>query len=141
MPAILSSLPWELILSVGRAAFLFFSFLIAAFAFSRWRRAAECDTQHTAQQAERVLERLSAVEALLVGTDTRVAALARQLEVLSSTPARGGSTGYQVAVRLARTGASRDDLMSSCGLTQQEAELVARLHGATQRGREHSAVA
>jgi hypothetical protein len=135
------SIPWDLILVVGRAAFLIFSFLIATVAFTRWRRAAECDTQHTAQQTERVLERLAVLEALI---DARVASLARQLEALASTPApapTSGGGGYQVAMRLARTGASREELMSSCGLTQQEAELVARLHGAAQRPREHSAAA
>jgi hypothetical protein len=129
------SLPWDLILVAGRAAFLIFSFLLATLAFTRWRRAAECDTQHTAEQTERVLEKLSALEALLVAGDARVTALARQLEVLASAPAPASGTGYQVAMRLARTGASREELMSSCGLTQQEAELVARLHGAAHRGR------
>ena len=135
------SIPWDLILVVGPAAFLIFSFLVATVAFTRWRRAAECDTQHTAQQTERVLERLSALEALLAAGDARIAALGRQLEALASTPAPAASGGYQVAMRLARSGASRDELMSSCGLTQQEAELVARLHGAARRPREHSAVA
>jgi hypothetical protein len=135
------SIPWDLLLVVGRAAFLVVSFLIATVAFTRWRRAAECDTQHTAQQTERVLERLSVLEGLLAAGDARVAALARQLEALASTPAPVASGGYQVAMRLARTGASREELMSSCGLTQQEAELIARLHGAAHRPREHSAAA
>jgi hypothetical protein len=138
------SIPWDLLLVVGRAAFLIFSFLIATVAFTRWRRAAECDTQHTAQQTERVLERLAVLEAQIAAGDARVASLGRQLEALASTPApapTSGGGGYQVAMRLARTGASREELMSSCGLTQQEAELVARLHGAAQRHREHSAAA
>jgi uncharacterized protein DUF2802 len=39
--------------------------------------------------------------------------------------------GYQVAIRLARSGASREELMSGCGLSRGEAELVHRLHGHT----------
>jgi len=35
-----------------------------------------------------------------------------------------------MAIRLARSGASREELMQSCGLSQGEAELVQRLHGA-----------
>jgi hypothetical protein len=143
LPAYPWSIPWDLILVVGRVALLVFSFLTATVAFTRWRRAAECDTQHTAQQTERVLERLAVLEALIAAGDARIAALGRQLEALASTPAPApaASGGYQVAMRLARTGASREELMSSCGLTQQEAELVACLHGAAQRTREHSAAA
>ena len=37
--------------------------------------------------------------------------------------------GYQVAIRLARSGASREELMSGCGLSRGEAELLHRLHG------------
>jgi hypothetical protein len=142
LPANPWPIPWEMILVAGCAAFLIFSFLMATVAFTRWRRAAECDTQHTAQQTERVLEGLAVLEALIAAGDARVAALGRQLEALASAPAPAPSGGgYQVAMRLARTGASREELMSSCGLTQQEAELVARLHGAARRPREHSAVA
>ena len=44
--------------------------------------------------------------------------------------AAAGATApsYQIAIRLARSGAPREELMTSCGLTHQEAELVQRLH-------------
>ena len=138
----LPALPWETILLVGRAAFLIFSFVVAAVAFTRWRRAAECDTEHTAQQTERVLERLAVLEAALAASDARIAAQAQQLEMQLSASANGSAAGYQIAARLARAGASRDELMSGCGLTQQEAELVARLHGTPRRAaRSHPAAA
>ncbi len=36
--------------------------------------------------------------------------------------------GYQIAIRLAKGGASREELVSKCGLSSHEAELVHRLH-------------
>jgi hypothetical protein len=38
--------------------------------------------------------------------------------------------GYDVATRLARNGASVDEMIANCGITRHEAELLARLHGA-----------
>lgn len=43
-------------------------------------------------------------------------------------PGRQGHTGYELAVRLAQSGASIDELCASCGMTRSEAELVLRLH-------------
>ena len=37
--------------------------------------------------------------------------------------------GYDVATRLAKQGASVEDLVSNCGITRHEAELLTRLHG------------
>lgn len=37
--------------------------------------------------------------------------------------------GAELAPRLAAAGASRDELMRACGMTQEEADLVVRLHG------------
>ena len=34
---------------------------------------------------------------------------------------------YQIAIRLARSGATREEMMASCGVTRQEAELMQRL--------------
>ena len=49
---------------------------------------------------------------------------------LTRAPGTGASPGYQMAIRLAKNGASREDLMAGCGLSLAEAELVQRLHGA-----------
>jgi hypothetical protein len=38
--------------------------------------------------------------------------------------------GYEVAARLARGGATCEELISSCGLSRHEAELMLRLHKA-----------
>ena len=40
-----------------------------------------------------------------------------------------GSLSFMVAARLVGLGASTEDLQSSCGLSQSEAELLQRIHG------------
>jgi len=53
----------------------------------------------------------------------------------ASAPAPANSRSYDIALRLARNGASREELMSGCGMSRHEAELAVRLHGPSQRGR------
>ncbi|MGH8148565.1 MAG: DUF2802 domain-containing protein [Steroidobacteraceae bacterium] len=118
----------ESLLLAGRAAFLVFSFVLAAVTFTRWRRAAERDTAHTAQQLTAVIDRLDRIESLCAQNEPRLTALGEQLEAhLRAVGSPGAS--YPIAIRLAGAGAEPQELMSSCGLTRQEAELVARLHG------------
>jgi hypothetical protein len=45
-----------------------------------------------------------------------------------ATASAAPAPGYQIAIRLAKGGASREELMSGCGLSIHEAELVHRLH-------------
>jgi hypothetical protein len=40
-----------------------------------------------------------------------------------------------MAIRLAKGGASREELMAGCGLSLAEAELVQRLHGSSKTAR------
>ena len=133
-------------LLIGRAAFLVFCFLLATFAFTRWRKASDRTTKLFFEQNTTLLKRLDALEAQLSATQaqlaqiggeittiaTRAAGLAERLEDSdqrrTSAPAATTAPSYQIAIRLARSGAPREDLMSSCGLSRQEAELVQRLH-------------
>jgi hypothetical protein len=141
-------LPPESLLFAGRAAFLVFSFVLAAFAFTRWRRAAERDTAHTGAQLSHALERLELLEASLARIEPRLTALGEQIDThFKSVTAGSSAHSYPIAIRLARSGAHPDELIASCGLTRQEAELVARLHGneahapPRRAGRSHSAAA
>lgn len=58
-------------------------------------------------------------------------------------PGRQGCAGYELAIRLAQSGASIDELCASCGMTRSEAELVVRLHrnGASRAAARHLAMA
>jgi alkylation response protein AidB-like acyl-CoA dehydrogenase len=120
----------EFLLLAGRAVFLVFSFVVAAISFTAWRRATRRQTAEVLSQTQLVLQRLAELEARVDATRSGVAALGERLErPAAPAPSQSPSPGYQIAIRLARGGASREELMSGCGLTLAEAELVRRLHG------------
>jgi hypothetical protein len=132
MPAIsfdLNSIDWNLTLVLGRAIFLVLGFTWAAVAFTRWRRATERSAAQFAQLSEQVLARLAQLDARIETTQAGVSELSERVALLnSSASGKAAAPSYEIAIRMAKSGAVRDDLMASCGLTRQEAELVLRLH-------------
>ena len=120
----------ETLLIAARAVFLLFSFALAAVAFTRWRHAAQAQTVQLQANHEVVLQRLADLEARIAATNVAVSQLGERMErpqQLTAAPA-ASSPGYQIAIRLAKGGASREELVSKCGLSSHEAELVHRLH-------------
>lgn len=121
----------EVVLMVGRAVLLLLAFAGFAWAFTRWRKAAESDTQRVFEQLDLILGELREVAAQVQANSTQAA----PATAAADTAARfaiapgAGPRGYEVAVRLAKNGASRDELMSSCGISRHEADLLLRLHG------------
>ncbi len=126
---------FELIFAAGRAVFLVFSFVLAAVAFTAWRRAMRAQTDEVLAQTNTVLQRLAALEDRVDATKVTISQLGDRLERPPAPASSGASPGYQMAIRLARNGASREDLMAGCGLSLAEAELVQRLHGSGGPGR------
>ena len=66
----------------------------------------------------------------------RLDALVRQLEDRLVSDTRYGalsprtqSTGYEMAIRMAVSGATDSELVAACGMSRDEAALVLRLHG------------
>lgn len=124
----------DFLLIMGRAVFLVFSFALAAVTFTAWRRAARRESEQMQAQNRALLEQLAQICARLDSTDQQVRQLGEQLEhaaARSASVARA-APGYQIAIRLARGGASADELAGGCGLTRAEADLVRRLHGPSQ---------
>lgn len=122
----------EFLLVAGRAVFLLFSFVVAAFAFNAWRRATQVQTEQVLSQTNTVLQRLASLEARVDATKVTISQLGERLERPGSAAgATGTSPGYQMAIRMAKGGASREELMAGCGLSLSEAELVKRLHGSS----------
>jgi alkylation response protein AidB-like acyl-CoA dehydrogenase len=121
----------DFLLIAGRAVFLVFSFVVAAISFTGWRRATRRQSDEILSQTQIVLQRLAELEVRVDATRSLVAGLNERLErpAAGPVPAHAPSPGYQIAIRLARGGASREELMAGCGLTLAEAELVRRLHG------------
>jgi hypothetical protein len=98
-------------------------------AFTRWRRAAQALSAQLQANHQVVLQRLADLEARVAATNTAVSRLGERVErpqQLAAAPA--AAPGYQIAIRLAKGGASLDELISGCGLSIHEAELVHRLH-------------
>ena len=125
----------ELLLIIGRAVFLVFSFVLATIAFIRWRRATLAQTELVLANHAVVLQRLADLEARVDATNVTVSQLSERIrkpqQVASPTPV--ATPGYEIAIRLAKSGATREELTSGCGLSASEAQLVHRLHAPQSR--------
>jgi hypothetical protein len=119
----------EFLLVAGRAVFLLFSFVIAAVTFTAWRRAAGVQTEAFLTQSNTILQRLAELEARVDATKFTISQLGERLDRPVAAANGSPAAGYQMAIRLAKGGASRDELMTGCGLSLGEAELLQRLHG------------
>jgi len=119
-----------MLLIAGRAVFLLFSFVFAAVAFTAWRRATQQQTQHLLSHTDLVLQRLAHLEARVDATKLSVSELGARVErpAEAAPAAPTAAPGYQLAIRLAKGGASREELMAGCGLSLTEAQLLQRLH-------------
>jgi hypothetical protein len=113
----------------GLAVILAGVLVTAAFA-GRLRRSATLQGREIRAGSAFLADQLEQLQSALAVADARVAALAARLDEHSRTTQGGSSASYNVAIRMARSGASRHELMTTCGVTQQEADLVLRLHAA-----------
>lgn len=121
----------ELLLIAGRAAALVGALLVFAWAFSRWKKTQERDTQRVFEQLDLIQGELHALTEAMNTLGTRLAGLdekvATQSELTSVQAAR--PRGYENAIRLAQQGATIDEIVTGCGLARHEVELLVRLHG------------
>ena len=129
----------EILLLGARAFGLFAAFAAFAWALMRMRR------EH-AEQLELVLHSQRELATQNTQLSERVAALStlvtnlpRRAEPLSEPPPRvhmprreTGVRSYETAKRLARSGASVEEIVASSGVAGTEARLLHRLHGARQ---------
>jgi Flp pilus assembly protein TadB len=124
--------PVDLLLA-GCGTLLVFTFAVAALAFAGWRRATRQQNQQLLMHSQALVQQLSALDERVTQTTTAVRRLDERLErqVQPGAQIQGApAPGYQIAIRLARSGASREELIASCRLSPGEADLVRRLHGA-----------
>jgi hypothetical protein len=126
----LPHIPLDVALLGGRAVFLIFCFVFAAIAFARWRRATERLATHFEEVNDTLTGRLTQIETAIGSLQRRLDDIAERQEGEGRRVAATATSApsYQIAIRLARSGAPREELMTSCGLTHQEADLVQRLH-------------
>jgi len=120
--------PYYVLILLTGAVVILAGILIAAVFAARIRRAATLQSRQILDGSAWLAEQLEQLSASLAVTDARIATLAARLDEQSRTSQGAGPTSYNVAIRLARSGASRQELITTCGVTQQEADLVLRLH-------------
>jgi|HubBroStandDraft_2_1064218.scaffolds.fasta_scaffold85302_2 hypothetical protein len=127
---VLVPLPDYILIPLTGAIVVLAGVLIAALFAARVKRSATLQSREVLAGSAFIAEQLELLQSALAAADARVAALAARLDEHSRTTQIGSSTSYNVAIRMARSGASRQELMTACGVTQQEADLVLRLHSA-----------
>lgn len=126
----------ETLLIAGRAVLLVVGFWVFALAFSRWRRADERNNASLHAQLERAFAEVRSLHETVSVMSARLEAISERPETdarLVPAATAGSHRGYDMATRLARNGSSVDELISNCGVTRHEAELMVRLHGAKAR--------
>lgn len=84
--------------------------------------------QDLQQRMQTQSEQLLAVRARVERLEVEMRAVLDRTRQVNPPPA-AAPLGAELAPRLAAAGASSDELMRACGMTEEEAELVMRLHG------------
>lgn len=110
------------------AVVLLAGIVVAALFSARLKRAAAGQAGEILARAACLSDQIGELSRALAATDARLTILVGRLDEQSRSSQGAAPTSYNVAIRMARSGASRQELMTTCGVTQQEADLVLRLH-------------
>ena len=116
--------------------------LLAAFAGFAWalvsarRQTAQSNAQLAARletalgEIRKLSGQVTALGGALESLGTRLQQADAQRPVPAPAPAAASvnTRGYETAIRMARSGASVDEIVASCGTTRAEAKLLRRLH-------------
>ena len=116
--------------------------LLAAFAGFAWalvsaRRQSARSDAHLSARLETALGEIRKLSGQVIALGGKLESLGTQLHQASAqrpAPAQApaaasmNSRGYETAIRMARSGASVDEIVASCGTTRAEAKLLRRLH-------------
>jgi hypothetical protein len=129
------AIPVEWILFGARAALLAAGLLMLAVALGRWRRATVAQAERLAQALDETRSELRLLTELSTRLADRVGALQDQITARAELSAAQvpAAAGYDVGLRLARNGATPEEIAATSGVTRQEAQLLARLHGPDHR--------
>ncbi|MFM1885585.1 MAG: hypothetical protein RL026_742 [Pseudomonadota bacterium] len=122
--------PDDMLFFFGRALLLVAAFLVFAVTFRRWRQAAERDMQRVLEELAQARRDTGALATATEALVHRVLGLEEKLEAcgtLGATTVRE-PRGYDLALRLARSGTAPEEIAETSGVTRREAELLVRLH-------------
>jgi hypothetical protein len=115
------------ILIAARTLLLAVTLLCFALAFASWRRSGRRDMQSVIVETRALAELMQGLTAQLAALEARIEDR-RELAVAAAAPAQ---RGYELAMQMARNGVAPEQIAGSSGLTRNEAQLLARLHGPT----------
>jgi len=124
---------------VARSGVLLLAFLAFAWALLASRRDATLNFVRLSSQLDQSLTEIHRLAERLGELQGQVHQLSLPAPMISRpapeppreapvSVAPSGARGYEMAIRLARGGASVDEIVGSCGTTRSEARLLRRLH-------------
>jgi hypothetical protein len=128
-----SAISIEVLLIAARGVALIAALGVFAWAFLRWRTAAQRDTQRLFEQMDMLTGELNTLVFTTRSMSERLDQLHERVDAqsrLTSNAPGPSQRGYEFATRLAKNGASTEDLVASCGISRHEAELLIRLNAA-----------
>ena len=124
-----------------RAALLLTAFVAFAWALRVSRRDTALGFTRLSAQHDQALAEIQQLAAKLTELSAQVHELSLPSPMISrqapapelaqppqSSVTPSGARGYEMAIRMARGGASIDEIVASCGTTRAEARLLRRLH-------------
>ena len=124
-----------------RAALLLMAFVVFSWALLASRRDSARNFTRLSAQHDQALAEIQQLAAKLTELGAQVHELSlpspmisRQAEAPAPAPlpqpsvTPSGARGYEMAIRMARGGASIEEIVASCGTTRAEARLLRRLH-------------
>jgi hypothetical protein len=131
---------WDVWLVCARAFVLLAAFGAFGWALQRMRREGSEQLDKVLASQRELAAQTHALSERVAALATLVASLPRQAEPVSEPPPRAvparrdsGARSYETAKRLARSGASVEEIVATCGVPGTEARLLRRLHGADSR--------
>jgi hypothetical protein len=128
----MATMQTDLLFLAGRYVLLLFAFVALAWTFARSRSAAKLDAERLFEQIDIAISRMHVLEESIADQHARLEQLLQSVEsqtrITAAATSAPAQRQYETAIRLARAGSSREELMASCGVTRHEADLLLRLH-------------
>lgn len=131
------------LLLIGLLALVALASLTGQLLLSRRLKAVQAGAQEREQEQQRQLRQLSDDLAALckasAGAGEHVVKLDQQLRRMVDRQDQwelraGGERSYQQAIQMVHKGAGVEELVTNCGLTRGEADLIVMLHGMARAG-------
>jgi len=132
---------WELtaglaaLVSAGAASLLLGAFMLTSRSLRHLRTQTAAEGERWRAQFDRLGGDLAQLAAANLALREYLRSVSTQIQATPAVvpPAPAAGRAYDLAARLAASGAASDDLVVNCGLTPAEAELAVLVHGARTR--------